>query len=152
MGVICGWALVSHWGYRANQWDKRRAVVLVDMFLLLSVLSFLYRLYSFCQSRLWILLSFFVGIFLANCELKQEHIYSMWTPLWSSGQSSWLQIQRSGFNSRRYEIFWEVVSLERGPLSLVSAIDRLCGLVARAPGYRSRDSGSIPGTTRLSEK
>jgi hypothetical protein len=24
------------------------------------------------------------------------------TPLWSSGQSSWLQIQRSGFNSRRY--------------------------------------------------
>jgi hypothetical protein len=28
-------------------------------------------------------------------------------PLWSSGQSSWLQIQRSGFDSRRYEIFSE---------------------------------------------
>jgi hypothetical protein len=26
-------------------------------------------------------------------------------PLWSSGQSSWLQIQRSGFDSRRYQIF-----------------------------------------------
>jgi hypothetical protein len=26
-------------------------------------------------------------------------------PLWSSDQSSWLQIQRSGFNSRRYQIF-----------------------------------------------
>jgi hypothetical protein len=28
---------------------------------------------------------------------------------WSSGRSSWLQIQRSGFNSRRYQIFREVV-------------------------------------------
>jgi hypothetical protein len=27
------------------------------------------------------------------------------TALWSSGQSSWLQIQRSGFDSRRYQIF-----------------------------------------------
>jgi hypothetical protein len=26
--------------------------------------------------------------------------------------------------------------------------DRLCGLVVRVLGYRSRDSGSIPGTTR----
>jgi hypothetical protein len=33
----------------------------------------------------------------------------------SSGQSSWLQIQ----SSRGYEIFLEVVGLERGPLSLV---------------------------------
>jgi hypothetical protein len=43
--------------------------------------------------------------------------------LWSSGQSSWLQIQRSGVDSRRYQIFWEVVGLERGPLSLVSTIE-----------------------------
>jgi hypothetical protein len=28
--------------------------------------------------------------------------------LWSRGQSSWLQIQRSGFESRYYKIFWEV--------------------------------------------
>jgi hypothetical protein len=27
----------------------------------------------------------------------------------SSGQSSWLQMERSGFDSRRYQIFWEVV-------------------------------------------
>jgi hypothetical protein len=26
-------------------------------------------------------------------------------PLWSSGQGSWLQIQRCGFDSRRYQIF-----------------------------------------------
>jgi hypothetical protein len=48
-------------------------------------------------------------------------------PLWSSGQSSWLQIQRSGFNFRRYQIFWEVVGLERGPLALVSTIEELLG-------------------------
>jgi hypothetical protein len=44
-------------------------------------------------------------------------------PLWSSGQSSWLQIQRSGFDSQRCQIFWEVVGLERGPLNLVSTIE-----------------------------
>jgi hypothetical protein len=46
-------------------------------------------------------------------------------PVWSSGRSSWLQIQRSGFYSRRYQIFWEVVGLERIPLSLVSTIKEL---------------------------
>jgi hypothetical protein len=40
-------------------------------------------------------------------------------PLWSSGQSSWLQIQSYGFDSQLYQIFWEVVGLERGLLSLV---------------------------------
>jgi hypothetical protein len=46
-------------------------------------------------------------------------------PLWSSGQSSWLQIRRSGSHSRRYQIFWEVVCLERGPLGLVSTTEEL---------------------------
>jgi hypothetical protein len=41
-------------------------------------------------------------------------------PLWSSGQSSWLHIQWSGFDFRRYQIFWEAVGLERSPLSPVS--------------------------------
>jgi hypothetical protein len=31
-------------------------------------------------------------------------------------------------------------------------VDRLCGLVARVPAYRSRGPGSIPGTTIFSEK
>jgi hypothetical protein len=35
---------------------------------------------------------------------------------------------------------------------ITSATDRLCGLVVRVPGYRSRDPGSIPGATRFSEK
>jgi hypothetical protein len=30
-----------------------------------------------------------------------------------------------GFDSRRYQIFWEVVSLERGPLSVVRIIEEL---------------------------
>jgi hypothetical protein len=44
-----------------------------------------------------------------------------------SGKSSWLQIQMSGFDSRCYQIFWEVVGLELDPLSLVSTIDELLG-------------------------
>jgi hypothetical protein len=46
-------------------------------------------------------------------------------PLWSSAQSSWLLIQRSGFDSRCYQILCEVVGLERGPLSLVRTIEEL---------------------------
>jgi hypothetical protein len=31
-------------------------------------------------------------------------------------------------------------------------VDRLCGLVVRVPGYRSRGAGSILGTARFSDK
>jgi hypothetical protein len=48
-------------------------------------------------------------------------------PLWSSDQSSWIQIQRSGFDSRHYQIFWEVRGLEWDPLSLLSTIEELLG-------------------------
>jgi hypothetical protein len=33
-----------------------------------------------------------------------------------------------------------------------SVLDRLCGLVVRVPGYRSRGPGSISGATRFTEK
>jgi hypothetical protein len=59
-----------------------------------------------------------------SIELCPVEIY-VWPPLWSSGQSSWLQIQRSGFDFLRYQILWEVVGLKRGQLSLVSAIEEL---------------------------
>jgi hypothetical protein len=62
-------------------------------------------------------------------------------PLCSSGQSSWLQIQRSGFASRCYQIFWEVVSLERGPLSLVSTIEELLERKSSGSGLESREYG-----------
>jgi hypothetical protein len=60
-------------------------------------------------------------------------------PLWSSDQSSWLQIQRSGFDSRRYQIFWIVVGLERGPLSLVSTIEELLGRKSSGSSLENRD-------------
>jgi hypothetical protein len=62
-------------------------------------------------------------------------------PLWSSGQSSWLQIQRSRFYSRRYQIFWEVVGLERGPLSVVSTIEELLGRKSSGCSLENREYG-----------
>jgi hypothetical protein len=58
-------------------------------------------------------------------------------PLWFSGQSSWLQIQRSGFE--RYHIFWEVVGLERGPLSLVSTTEELLRRKGSVAGLENRE-------------
>jgi hypothetical protein len=40
-----------------------------------------------------------------------------------------------GFDSRRYQIFWEVVTLERGPLSLIRITEEL-------PEWKSSGSGS----------
>jgi hypothetical protein len=62
-------------------------------------------------------------------------------PLWSSGQSSWLQIQRSGFDYRHYQIFWKVVGLERGPLSFVSTTEELLGRKSSGSGLENRDYG-----------
>jgi hypothetical protein len=58
-------------------------------------------------------------------------------------QSSWLQIQMSGFDSRRYQIFWEVVGLERGPLSLVSVNEELLGKNNSASGLEIREHGRV---------
>jgi hypothetical protein len=61
-------------------------------------------------------------------------------PLWSSGQSSWLQIQSSGFGSRHYQIFWKVAGLERGPLSLLNTIE---GRKSSGSGIESRLSAKL---------
>jgi hypothetical protein len=61
----------------------------------------------------------------------------LWPLLCSSGQSSWLQIQRSGSDSRHYQIFW-VVGLERGPLSLESTIEELLGRKSNSSGLENR--------------
>jgi hypothetical protein len=82
---------------------------------------------------------------LAPCLIKHKgnFFFAYYRPpLWSSCQSSWLQIQRSGFDYRRYYIFWEVVSLERGPLRFVSTIEELLG--RKSSGRR----GSTALTTR----
>jgi hypothetical protein len=54
-------------------------------------------------------------------------------PLWSSGQSSWLQIRRPGFDSRHYQKNKKVVGLERGPLSLMSTTEELLDRKVAAP-------------------
>jgi hypothetical protein len=60
-------------------------------------------------------------MYCVSCEVWTEficYVEESRPPVWSSGQSSWLQIQRSEFDSRSDQIFWEVLGLERGPLSL----------------------------------
>jgi hypothetical protein len=72
-------------------------------------------------------------------------------PLWSSGQNFWLQIQRCGFDSWRYHIFWEVVGLKRSPLSLVSTTEELLERESSGSGLEIRDysrRGSDTLTTR----
>jgi hypothetical protein len=45
----------------------------------------------------------------------------------------------SGFDSFCYQIFWEVVALERGPLSLVSTIEELLGRNSSGSSLENRD-------------
>jgi hypothetical protein len=58
----------------------------------------------------------------------------------SSGQSSWLQIRRPGFDSRHYEKK-KVVGLERGPLSLVSTTEQLLDRKSSGSCLANREYG-----------
>jgi hypothetical protein len=64
-------------------------------------------------------------LFSSHDKIFSLSILIAWPPLWSSGQGSWLHIHRSGFDSRRYQIFGEVVGLERDSFSLVKIIEEL---------------------------
>jgi hypothetical protein len=44
-----------------------------------------------------------------------------------------------GFDSRPYQIFWEVGGLERGPLSLVRTIEELLEWKSSGSGLENRD-------------
>jgi hypothetical protein len=81
------------------------------------------------------------GMLTANCSLRSVFLIFHRPPLWSSGQSSWLQIQTSGFDSRRYQIFWDVVGLERGPLNFVSTNEELLGRKDSGSGLENREYG-----------
>jgi hypothetical protein len=72
--------------------------------------------------------------------------------LWSSGQSSYLQIQSSGFDSQRYQIFWEVVGLERGPLSLVSTIEELFERKSSGSGLENQNYFRRGYTTNFADR
>jgi hypothetical protein len=80
---------------------------------------------------------FYKGQYLNSCALiimnnLHNCIQFSWPPLWSSGQSSWLEIRRPGFDSRHYQKK-KVVDLERGPLSLVSTTEELLDRNVAAP-------------------
>jgi hypothetical protein len=77
-----------------------------------------------------------------NNQIISDCIRCERQPLWSSGQSSWLDSQRSGFDSWCYQIFREVVDLERSPLSLMSTIEELLGRRSSSSGLENRDYGS----------
>jgi hypothetical protein len=71
----------------------------------------------------------------------RESVKDTGPPLWSSGQSSWLQIQGSVFDSQHYQISREVVGLERGPLSLVSTTEELLARKSSGSGLENREYG-----------
>jgi hypothetical protein len=80
----------------------------------------------------WSLMSKYVILIINKRMIKN------WPPLWSGGQSSWLQIRRPGFDSRHYQISEEkkkktVGGLERGPLGLVSTTEELLDRKVAAP-------------------
>jgi hypothetical protein len=82
-------------------------------------------------------------------ELQLQAIYNTYFTLyclidfhvWSSGQSSWLQIQRSGFDSRATRFSWVLVGLERGPLIFVSTVEELLGRNNSGPCLENREYG-----------
>jgi hypothetical protein len=45
------------------------------------------------------------------------------------------------FDPRRYQIIWEVVDLERGPLSLMSTIEELLGRNSSGSGLENQENG-----------
>jgi hypothetical protein len=82
-------------------------------------------------------------------------IVLQWSPLWSSGQSSWLQIRR--FRVPFPVLQKRVVGLERGPLSLVSTTEELLGSNSSGSGleireYGRRDSSRWPRCTLYPQK
>jgi hypothetical protein len=52
-----------------------------------------------------------------------------------------IQIQRSGYDSLCYQIFWELVGLERGPLNLVITTEELLGRKIICSGLEIREYG-----------
>jgi hypothetical protein len=96
-------------------------------------------LWSSGQSS-WLQIGDVLGFLWGTNRIYICYVEASRPPMWSSGQSSWMQIKRSGFDSRRYQVFWEVVGLERCPLSFVSTIEELLG---------RKSSGSVLESLRL---
>jgi hypothetical protein len=74
--------------------------------------------------------------------------------LQSTGQCCWLQIQRSGFDSLPYQIFWEVVGLEWGPLNLLRSYlkEKVAARSLEIRHYGCRDPSRWPRGTLYPQK
>jgi hypothetical protein len=87
----------------------------------------------------------------SECDIL--FLFLLWPPLLCSGQSSWLQIRRSGFYSRLYHIFWDVVVLERGPHCLANATEELLGRTGlETLEYGRGDPSRLPRDTLYPQK
>jgi hypothetical protein len=56
----------------------------------------------------------------------------------------------SKFSIEQKTRYWNICPYNKVPWELIRY--RLCGLMVRVHGYRSRGPGSIPGATKFSEK
>jgi hypothetical protein len=97
---------------------------------------------------------FFLYVIIGPLTLKLV-ILNRGPPLWSIGQSFWLQIRRPGFDSWHYHK--KVVGLERGPLSLVSTTEELLdrkssGFCLENREYGRRDPSRWPRDTFYQQK
>jgi hypothetical protein len=72
----------------------------------------------------------FLFIFISTTYIIKFVIYLL---------SKYLSIRGPGFNSRRHQIFWKVVGLERGPLSLMRIIEELLEWKSSGSGLGSRN-------------
>jgi hypothetical protein len=129
--LATGWALQPDrtWRLEVAVLDRGRTPELV--FLSQSLYWLRYQIFLFYKENIIIITTKFI----------YNRIWIKRPPLWPSGQSSWLQIQTSGFDTRRYQILWEVVSLKRSPLSLVSTIEELLGRKSSGSGLENREYG-----------
>jgi hypothetical protein len=95
------------------------------------------------QVCMYVCMYMYAGMYVYVCAYVYMYVCMSWydrvhvcaPPLWSSCQSSWLQIRRPGFDSRHYQKK-KVVGLERGPLNLVSTTEELLDRKVAAPVYK----------------
>jgi hypothetical protein len=89
--------------------------------------------------------------------INRWHTLSTLSTLWSGSDRLCGPVVRApsyrsrspGFDSQRYQIFWEVVGLEQGPLNLMSIIEELLGRNNSGSGLENREYGHADHTTLL---